>query len=68
MSSTSSKRTAELVTDRQDTPVFYETLGAAAGTTPAIAEMNFHEVEDLTDLHKVETYLEMTAVLPPAKA
>lgn len=61
MSILSSKRTAEMVTDRHETPVFYEALGAAADTTPAIAEMNFHEVEDMTDLHKVETFLELTA-------
>jgi hypothetical protein len=53
--------TPELVTDRHETPVFYETLGAAADTTPAIAELNFHEVEEMTDLHKVETFLELTA-------
>lgn len=50
----------ELVTTSSETPVFYETLGAAADTTPAIAEMNFHEVEDMTELHKVETFLELT--------
>jgi len=53
--------TPELVTGRHETPVFYEALGAAADTTPAVAEMNFHEVEDMTDLHKVETFLELTA-------
>jgi hypothetical protein len=51
----------EMVTDRHETPVFYETLGAAADTTPASAELNFHEVDEMTDLHKVETFLELTA-------
>lgn len=53
--------TPEAVTTRHETPVFYEALGAAASTTAAIAEMNFHEVEDMTVLHKVETFLELTA-------
>lgn len=50
--------------DRTAEPVFVETLAAAAHTTTAIAEMNFREVQDLTDLHRVETFLELTATLP----
>lgn len=53
--------TPEHVTYLDETPVFYETLAAAADTTPGVAEMNFHEVEEMTDLHKVETFLELTA-------
>ena len=53
--------TPELVTTLHETPVFYEALSVAADMTAAIAEKNFHEVEEMTDLHKVETFLELTA-------
>jgi len=42
-------------------PVFVETLAAAAQTTPGIAALNYQEVAEMTDLHRVETFLELTA-------
>lgn len=54
----------DLDLDRTAEPVFVEALAAAAHTTPGIAAMNFEEVQDLTDLHRVETFIELTTTLP----
>jgi hypothetical protein len=45
-------------------PVFVQTLALARGFTPKEAVEHFVEVQDLTDLHRVETYLELTEPRP----
>lgn len=42
-------------------PIFIETLAAAAKCTPAEAVTHLREVADMTDYHRVETYLEYFA-------
>lgn len=42
-------------------PVFVEALAAAVGSTPEAAEQNFKDVSEMTDLHRVETFLELAA-------
>ena len=42
-------------------PIFVEALAAAAHCTPVEAVQHMGEVADLTDLHRVDTYLEYFA-------
>lgn len=45
--------------DRYDTPVFFEALAAAhPGYTAADAVRHYREVSDMTDIHRVEAFLE----------
>ena len=41
-------------------PVFVATLAAAAHCPPGVAAMNYQEVSEMTDLHRVEVFLELT--------
>jgi hypothetical protein len=42
-------------------PVFIETLAAAAHASPTAVVADMRSVQEMTDLHRVETFLELTA-------
>lgn len=48
-----------------DAPIFFETLADAVHITPLDAIHEFSEIEDLTDKHQVDTFLDLAGGKTP---